>query len=66
VLYRLLKSIDCDAVEEDILALPLLTTPETSLDGLVAQYNDGLALLLDKQAPVKMKYVVLIPSAPWI
>ncbi len=28
VLYRQLKSIDCDAVKEDILALPLLTTPE--------------------------------------
>jgi hypothetical protein len=66
VLYRQLKSIDCDAVEEDILALPLLTNPETSLDGLVALYNDGLALLLDKHAPVKMKSIVLRPSAPWI
>ncbi|XP_046640308.1 uncharacterized protein LOC124323850 [Daphnia pulicaria] len=66
VLYRLLKSIDCDAVEEDILALPLLTNPETSLDGLVALYNDGLTLLLDKHAPVKMKSIVLRPSAPWI
>jgi hypothetical protein len=66
VLYRQLKSIDCGAVKEDIQALPLLTTPETSLDGLVAQYNDGLALLLDKHAPVKMKSIVLRPSAPWI
>jgi hypothetical protein len=64
VLYRLLKSIDCDAVEEDILALPLLTNLETSLDGLVALYNDGLALLLDKHAPVKIKSIVLRPSAP--
>ncbi len=66
VLYRQLKSIDCDAVKQDILALPLLTTPETSLDGLVAQYNDGLALLLDKHEPVKMKSIVLRPSEPWI
>jgi hypothetical protein len=56
--------MDCDAVEEDILAPLLLTIPETSLDGLVAQYNDGLALLLDKHAPVKMKSIVLRPSAP--
>jgi hypothetical protein len=65
-LYRQLKSIDCDAVKEDILALPLLTTPETSLDGLVAQYNDGLALLLDKRVPLKMKSIVLRPSVPLI
>jgi hypothetical protein len=66
VLYRQLKSIDCDAFKTDILAPPLLTTPKTSLDGPVAQYNDGLALLLDKHAPVKMKSIVLRPSAPWI
>ena len=37
----------------------------STVDELVAQYNDGLRSIIDKHAPLREKVVVLRPSAPW-
>jgi hypothetical protein len=66
VRFRQLKSIDLDSFKADLLTLPLITNPEDSLDELVQQYNDGLAVVLDKHAPWKEKTIVLRPLAPWM
>ena len=66
VRFRPLKSIDLDSFKADLLTLPLVTNPADSLDDLVLQYNDGLAELLDKNAPWKEKTIVLRPLAPWM
>lgn len=46
--------------------MPLVTDPADSLDNLVQQYNDGLAVVLGKHALWKEKTIVLRPLAPWM
>ena len=63
VRFRPLKSIDLDSFKTE---LTHVTNPADSLDDLVRQYNDGLAEMLDKNAPCEEKTIVLRPLAPWM
>ncbi len=65
VTYRNLKSIDPQAFNQDILSSTLYTSRETSLAGLVEQYNGTISQLLDKYAPVKTRVVTIRPKAVW-
>ena len=47
--------------------LSLLVDQAVTLDVLVvAQYNEGMAALVDKNAPVKSKTIVLREPVPWM
>ena len=64
--YRELDRINADHFVADLLSLPLFTTPSDDLDGLLLQYNSGLASLLDKHAPVRTKVITVRPPNPWV
>ena len=64
--YRKIKAIDPMAFSEDICKSEVWQHPDTSLDGLIRQYNNVLSTLLDKHAPVKTKLLTVRPAAPWI
>ena len=50
--FRSIKKIDMEAFRLDLIDLPLITNPAAEVDGLIDQYNVGLASLLDKHAPL--------------
>ena len=59
--------MDLAAFEKDVEDLPLLVDQAVTLDVLVvAQYNEGMAALVDKNAPVKSKTIVLREPVPWM
>ena len=67
VSYRSFKSVDLAAFEKDVEDLSLLVDQAVTLDVLVvAQYNEGMAALVDKNAPVKSKTIVLREPVPWM
>ena len=63
--FRKFKDLDVNAFCEDIKASPLVNTPADTMDGLVKQYNDTLADLVDLHAPETTKTISLRPHAPW-
>ena len=63
--FRKFKDLDVNAFCEDIKASPLVNTPADTMDGLVEQYNDTLAGLVDLHAPKMTKTFSLRPHAPW-
>ncbi len=65
VTFRAINSIDLDAFVSDLDSLPLLLSPADELDSLLLQYNDGLASVLDKHAPVRTKSFPIRLAIPW-
>ena len=63
--YRKLRSIDYDALCDDIRNSTLIKEPSSHLDILVYQYDNVLRSLLDRHAPIKQRVVTVGPSAPW-
>ena len=63
--YRKLRSIDYDALCDDINNSVLIKEPSSHLDILVYQYDIVLRSLLDRHAPIKQRVVTVCPSAPW-
>ena len=55
VTFRAVNSIDLDAFVLDLDSVALLLSPADDFDSLLLQYNDGLASVLDKHAPVRTK-----------
>lgn len=65
VSFRKLKSIDMDSFSADILDLPLFQAPSDDLEGLLLQYNTGLATVLDAHAPMVYRSFAVRPDNPW-
>ena len=65
VSYRKIKSIDIDALGDQVTASELCTKDFSDLEELVACYNSTLAGLLDTHAPVITKTVVKRKCVPW-
>jgi hypothetical protein len=65
VTFRAVNSIDLDAFVADLDSLPLVLSPADELDSLLLQYNDGLASVLDKHAPVRTKSFPIRLAIPW-
>ena len=65
VSYRKIKSIDIDALGDQVTASELCTKDFSDLEELVACYNSTLAGLLDTHAPVMTKTVVKRKCVPW-
>jgi len=65
VVYRKTKSIDHEAFAADIAASPLLQSPPSGIEDSVDQYNQVLASLLDKHAPIKKRLMRKFPKSPW-
>ena len=66
--YRKLKSIDLQELRDDISDSPLVSTVDEAVHDLefpLALYNTTLIGLLDKHAPLKMRTIMIRPSAPW-
>ena len=71
--YRKLKSVDSDALRQDLSASILCTTiPSDSgnlaaedIDALVQDYNSTLRNLTDRHAPLKTKTMKARSNAPW-
>jgi hypothetical protein len=49
-----------------MLALPLFSSPASTMDGLVSQYHGDLSSLLDAHAPVRTKVAVIRPANQWL
>ena len=62
---RKLRSLDIDSFREDVLNSSLVEEEPIDLDSAVAQYDNGLRLLLDQYAPAKKRLVTIRPFAPW-
>ena len=58
VIPELIKSMDIDALRDQVTASELCTKDFSDLEELVACYNSTLAGLLDTHAPVITKTVV--------
>ena len=63
--YRKIKSIDIDALRDQVMAPELCTKDFSDLEELVACYNSTLAGLLDTHAHVITKTVVKRKCVPW-
>ena len=44
--------MDSVSFEEDLLKLPMITEMASTLEDLLAQYNEGLSSVLDRHAPL--------------
>jgi hypothetical protein len=66
VIYREVKKIDSERFLSDMLALPVFSSPSSTIDGLVSQYNGDLSSLPDAHAPVRTKMAVFRPANPWL
>ena len=62
---RKLRSLDIDSFREDVRNSSLVEEEPIDLDSTVAQYDNGLRLLLDQYVPAKKHLVTIRPFAPW-
>ena len=62
--FRKLRSIDYDALYDDINNSALIKEPSSHLDILVYQYHNMLRSLLDRHTAIKQHVVTVRPSAP--
>ena len=51
-----------EAFRLDLIDLPLIADPTAEVDGLIDQYNVGLASLLDKHAPLRQIEITVRPE----
>jgi hypothetical protein len=65
VSFRKTKTIDTDAFKADLEKSPLILCPADNIAQLVLQYNDALAAILDKHAPLITQEVFVRPNSPW-
>ncbi len=63
--YRNIKSIDLSALKEDIQKSKLIVEPCGNASDLANQYNNTLASILNKHAPLIAKNVSPKPQNPW-
>ena len=63
--FRSIKKINMEAFRLDLIDLPLITNPAAEVDGLIDQYNVGLASLLDKHAPLRQREITVRPENFW-
>ena len=62
---RKLRSLDIDSFREDVRNSSLVEEEPIDLDSAVAQYDNGIRLLLDQYASAKKRLVAIRPFAPW-
>lgn len=62
---RNFKELDLDSFKTELQKSELITNPSSDLNGLVDQYNDCLAELLDKYAPRTERRVRLVNRQQW-
>jgi hypothetical protein len=65
VKYRKWKSINTKLFTDDICQSELSNHNNTCPFALVESYNNVLAELLNKHAPIKQKEIVIHPKSPW-
>ena len=63
--YRKLKSIDIPAFIHDVTQSPLSNISTELLSSAIKQYDEVLAGLLDRHAPLKQKVLTVRPKAAW-
>ena len=63
--YRQLRTIDFDALRQDVEKSELCTREYSDLNELTSSYNSTLTSLMDKYAPMKEKVVVCRRRLPW-
>ncbi len=63
--YRKIKSIDHNAMKNDLQELANSYSKEDDLDTLVVTYESGLKCIMDKHAPVQTKMVTVRPLLSW-
>ena len=63
--FRKIKEIDEKKFQHELSQSPLITSPSSTLDGLVSQYESTLSTLLDAHAPVITREVLVRHHTPW-
>ncbi len=64
ITFRNIKNIDVPSLADE-LAIFSSKSDFSTVDELVSYYNDGLTTILDDFAPVKIRTVSFVHSAPW-
>ena len=64
-IVRRLQDIDVHALQQDILASSLYSSPANDLDSLAEQYDTVLSGLMDKYAPIKIRTRFIRSHSPW-
>jgi hypothetical protein len=67
VTYRKLRSIDIESFRNDIESLEIINSNViiSDVDEHVESFNNSLASLVDKHAPLLTKQITLRPTSPW-
>ena len=63
--YRKIKSIDYNAMRNDLQNFAKSCLVEDNLDTLVVIYERGLKYILDKHVPVQTRMIAVRPLLPW-
>ena len=63
--FRLLSTIDYDSLSRDFRSCPFVSSPPSSLDAMVTQYNIDSSSLLDRYAPLRRRSIALRPDCLW-
>ena len=64
---RSLKNIDIVELSRDLATntTQMMHNKKTDVTTLVQQYNDGMAEIMDKHAPIKTKKIKIKHHQPW-
>jgi hypothetical protein len=65
VYFRSLSSIDVDQLTADLKLIPMIAEPSSTMEGLIEQYNIGVAGVINSHAPTKIMSFVIRPENQW-
>ena len=65
VSFRSLSSIDVDKLMADLKLIPMIAEPSSTMEGLIEQYNIGVAGVISSHAPTKIRSFVIRPENQW-
>ena len=65
VSFRSLSSIDVDQLMADLKLIPMIAEPSSTMEGLIEQYNIGVAGVINSHAPTKTRSFAIRPENQW-
>ena len=65
IVFRRLRHIRLPDFKRDITSLLQDMKSDSPVSDIVATYNNGLRLIVDKQAPLRKTTTTLLPDCPW-
>ena len=63
--YRQIRGVDPIEFRNNVMASTLFSSPACNVNDLCDQYDSELSKVVDVYAPLKTRFVISRPSAPW-